>query len=100
MNQKVYLVLSPTPSSNSGDHGKRAIEFSRDKEKWESIPQSIHVYGSEYALVCNSLIKVDFTLDLNRYEVAVGGNKGKALSDYIAEIIDPYAVFVRYKNRD
>lgn len=125
MGQKVYLVLSPTPSPNIGDSGTRAIEFSKDKENWERIAESINVYGSDYALVCNNLRKVDFTLDLSKYEVAVGAKKGKVLSDYIsgrndkgcaylirepkdykpqfvqidyiAEIIDPYAVFVRYK---
>lgn len=122
--QKVYLVLSYTPSSNNNP-AIRANEFSKDNKNWECIPNGINVYGSAHALVCTNFRKVDFTLDLSKYEVAVGGHKGEALSsyigcrtdkgcahmiheakdntvepeyaqiDYIAEIIDPYAVFLR-----
>lgn len=121
---KVYLLLTPTPSELYNDP-KRSEEFSTDKLTWQPIEPGINVYGSRYALVIHNLQECDFEIDLYDYEIAIGDSKGKNLAEYlngrvdkacaikkentssnnskkikivmIAELVNPYAVFVRQK---
>lgn len=130
-NEKVYLVLEYTSSVKSTDDKNkadclenRANQYSVDNKKWYEINNNINVFDSKYALICKNLKKVDLKINLSDYEVAIGGNKGKLLSDYIngqndkgcarltnvkvdeskakiiqvdyiAEVVCPYAVFLR-----
>jgi hypothetical protein len=103
----------------------RAAEMSLDGITWEKIPPAINVKGSRYALAIKNLRQDDFDLGLARTKVAIGNSMGRIGSQYvagrvdkaclevseegvtqphdepivhiglIAEIISPYAVFVR-----
>ena len=103
----------------------RAEEFSVDGINWQQIPAAINVLGSRYALAIKNLRREDFYLALARTKVAIGNSMGRiggryvagrvdkaclevieeAITDsreapsvhigLVAEIVDPYAVFVR-----
>jgi hypothetical protein len=103
----------------------RADEYSIDGITWKQIPQAINVKGSRYALVIKNLHKEDFDLPLSTTRVALGTSMGTVGSKYIsgrvdkaclevtdntaakaeaseavhiglvAEVVDPYAVYVR-----
>lgn len=74
-NQKTYLVMAYTPSKMNGSM-MEAISYSTDKVSWNKIPTGIHVYGSKYAIVCNSIRRCDFTLDLADYWFRLEVQKG------------------------
>ena len=102
----------------------RAAQYSIDDSSWRDIPSAIDVLGSRFALCINQLEQLDFEeeLPLDATEVAVGRSKGRVGSDYIrgrvdkacltviseardpeqikkislvANVIEPYAVFLR-----
>lgn len=120
--KKVYLLLTSTQSKYE-NNGTRALEYSIDKLNYQKIPKSINVFGSTYALVFKNLEQVNFEINLCDYEIAIGSSKGKCLKDYfggrvdkacatykkksdleekihidyIAELVSPYAVFIKEK---
>lgn len=122
-NEKVYLLLTPT-NSELNNEPKKSKYFSINNKTWKNIDTNVNVYGSKYALVIKNLQKCDFEIDLSNYEIAIGNSKGKNLADYlngrvdkacaikrkysnlstelkkikivmIAELINPYSVFVK-----
>lgn len=119
--RKIYLVMKPMHSNHFAEQ-LRAREFSRDGVAWEPVPEGINVLGSRYALCVRSLEVVEEQLSLGDTRVAVGNSRGRSGAAYVkgrvdkaclifseasgdgttpvdirlrAEIIDPYAVFVR-----
>ena len=127
LNLKPMLVMAFTPSRFVTSNSEWATEISEDGKVWEPIPSGVHIKGSRYAIVCKCLQEVDGEIDLASYEVAVGSRRGMRLSEYIrhrvdkgcafqtckprldrvkpvtisyvAEIVEPYAVFVRQHPR-
>lgn len=121
--EKVYLLLIPTPSSYLGE-AKEARYYSTNQKDYKEMPNTIHVLGSKYALVFDQLRRCDMDINLCDYEIGIGNSKGKKLNeylngrvdkacaiyvggsnqekmvhvDYIAELKKPYSVFV--KNED
>ena len=121
---KIYLCMQKMDSRNFAP-SIRADEFSVDGIQWEPIPSAINVTGSRYALVIQNLHEEKFDLPLADLRVALGNSMGAAGSKYIsgrvdkaclevtdavrgmgdgkepvsislvAEIVKPYAVFVR-----
>jgi len=119
---RIYLCMEPMESSHFADP-LRADEFSVDGLKWEEIPEAVNVLGSRYALVIKDLRKEEFELPLENTRVALGNSLGKSGSRYIsgrvdkaclemaekdpsvpertvhiglvADIVEPYAVYVR-----
>jgi hypothetical protein len=103
----------------------RAKDFSEDGIRWERIPGDINVLGSRYALAIKNLHLDNFDLALAKTKVAIGNSMGRIGSQYVAgrvdkaclevsaegvtqpddepvvhiglvaEIVSPYAVFVR-----
>ncbi len=118
----IHLVMQPMESRHFAVP-ERAEEFSRDGLKWDPIPKEINVRGSRYALAIKDLREEEFELPLARTRVAIGNQLGRPGDLYIqgrvdkaclevvgepvpderepveiglvAEIVDPYAVFVR-----
>lgn len=120
----IYLLMEPMESSHFAEP-LRADQFSIDGSNWESIPGPINVLGSRYALFIRSLYPEILGLDLSRTRVALGNCMGQPGSKYIsgrvdkacleavaedvtgppdetrkrigliAEVVEPYAVFVR-----
>ncbi len=120
----IYLLMEPMESSHFAEP-LRADQFSINGLKWEEIPAPIHVLGSRYALFIRNLEPQELGLDLSRTKVALGSSMGRVGSKYIsgrvdkacleavddgvtgpltderrriglvAEVIEPYAVFVR-----
>lgn len=101
---------------------RTAGHYSVNGKIWNPLPYGVIVTSSRYAIVCRSLRRVDRELNLSEYEVAVGPSKGKPLSvyfrhrvdkacavfseartstckvlkiNYVAEIVEPYAVCLR-----
>jgi hypothetical protein len=120
----IFLCMQPMDSKHFAVP-VRAEEFSVDGIKWQKIPDAINVLGSRYALAIKNLRREDFDLALARTKVAIGNSMGRVGSRYVAgrvdkaclevtqegvtesrgepsvhiglvaEIVDPYAVFVR-----
>lgn len=120
----IYLCMQPMTSKHFA-LPVRAKEFSVDGFKWEEIPAAINVRGSRYALAIKNLRQEEFDLALTKTKVAIGNSMGRIGSLYIAgrvdkaclevcaegvtqpndepavhiglvaEIVEPYAVFVR-----
>ena len=120
----IYLVMEPMTSRHFADQ-IRADEFSINGIDWEEIPPDINVLGSRYALVVKNLRREEFELPLSNTQVAVGNSRGARGSKYIkgrvdkaclemtgesssslaeepsvhiglvAELVEPYAVYVR-----
>jgi hypothetical protein len=121
---KIYLCMHPMVSKHFA-LTVPAEEFSIDGFEWEPVPKGIKVTGSRYALVIKNLQEEKFNLPLDATRVALGNQMGAPGSKYIsgrvdkacleitdvdpdqdvfeereeiglvAEIADPYAVFVR-----
>lgn len=118
----IHLVMQSMNSRHYAEQ-VRAERFSVDGTKWESIPPAINVLGSRYALVIKDLREHEDELDLSSTRVAVGRSEGRLGSRYIlgqadkacltvaepevvnteakkvridlvAELVDPYAVFL------
>jgi hypothetical protein len=118
---RIYLVMQPMESKHFADP-IRANEYSRDGLAWELIPPAVNVRGSRYALWIKSLDEVEDRLALGDTTVALGNSRGRLGSAYVrgrvdkaclrmaesegdgsqlvdirlrAEMVDPFAVFVR-----
>lgn len=121
--QPIHLVMQKMNSRHYAEQ-VRATKFSVDGTKWETIPEAINVLGSRYALMIKNLREHEDELDLGSTRVAVGRNEGRVGSRYVqgqadkacllitepervneaehkkvkidlvAELIDPYAVFL------
>jgi hypothetical protein len=118
----IHLVMQKMNSRHYAEQ-VRATRFSVDGAMWEAIPDSINVLGSRYALMIKNLREYEDELDLSATKVAVGRNEGRVGSRYvqgqadkaclvvtepergnkehkkvkidlIAELLDPYAVFL------
>jgi hypothetical protein len=120
----IFLFMQPMTSKHFA-LPVRAEEFSVDGINWQQIPAGINVLGSRYALAIKNLRRADFDLALKGTKVAIGNSMGRIGSRYVAgrvdkaclevteeavidshgeprvhiglvaEIVDPYAVFVR-----
>jgi hypothetical protein len=120
-NRLPYLAMSVTQSRFAGP-AKCAKEYSTDGKSWLPLPAGVTVKGSKYAVICKNLEPIQKQIDLSMYGVSVGPSRGKALSDYlkyrvdkacatlsdeplpstkltdisyVAEIVNPYSVFLR-----
>lgn len=126
--QTVYLIMEQMDSKHFADQ-VRAEQFSLDGIKWHDIPSAINVLGSRYALVINNLRQEEFNLPLGMATVALGRSTGAKGYKYIsgrvdkacfeisgespemaqnersvqiglvAELVDPFAVYVRNKTK-
>ena len=102
---------------------ERAKESSSDGLAWDQIPEAINVRGSRFALAIKNLREEKFELPLERTCVALGNQRGRRGDLYVqgrvdkaclevvddsaaethepaeiglvAELVEPYAVFVR-----
>jgi hypothetical protein len=120
----IYLCMQPMTSKHFA-LPIRAKDFSEDGIRWERIPGDINVLGSRYALAIKNLHLDNFDLALAKTKVAIGNSMGRIGSQYVAgrvdkaclevsaegvtqpddepvvhiglvaEIVSPYAVFVR-----
>lgn len=120
----IYLYMEPMNSKHSAPP-IRAEEYSIDGIEWKKIPVPINVRGSRFALAVKDLRREDFHLSLACTKVAIGNSIGKPGNQYIAgrvdkacleatsapstkpggesivhielvaELVSPYAVFVR-----
>lgn len=124
-NQPIILCMQAMDSKHFAEP-LRASEYSPDGIKWLTVPETIHVRGSRFALVIKELRREEHTLPLNQTKVAVGSSRGRLGSRYVqgrvdkaclevlpepelvnepekalikidlvAELAEPYAVFLR-----
>ena len=121
---RIYLCMQPMVSMHFAEP-IRASRFSIDGVDWQEIPAAINCRGSRYALPIKDLRQEDFEINLPRTRVAIGNSTGRSGDAYIAgrvdkacleaqegvdadgdddkrihiglvaQIIDPYAVFVK-----
>lgn len=82
----IHLCMEEMNSKHFGEGC--AAEYSVDGIKWETIPETIEVRGSRYALVINGLHEEEFVLPLNRTRVPVGPSTGRLGSRYINGRVD------------
>lgn len=83
----IFLCMQEMDSRHFAEQ-IRASECSVDGNHWESIPKTINVLGSRFALVLESLEQEDLVLPLAKARVAIGLSKGKAASKYIQGHVD------------
>jgi hypothetical protein len=115
----VSVLMLPTESYHGGSWVP-ADAYSSDGRSWQPIPEGIRTAG-KHALVLRDLRHTDEVLDLGRYEIALGPNARRSLSEYLrhrvdkacarlameagepdrrcvvmrAELVEPYAVHLR-----
>lgn len=118
----IHLVMQKMNSRHYAEP-VRAEKFSVDGTTWQKIPEAINVLGSRFALVIRNLREHEDELDLSATRVAVGRNEGRLGSRYVqgqadkaclevtppelvniepkkvkidlvAELAEPYAVFL------
>lgn len=118
----VQLIMEPI-DSKADPEILPAREFSRDGQTWNPIPDGIEVTGSRYALILSEIRPGDLIFPANDYSVGIGPSQGKLASEYlrghvdkgcftrridaqsssdkirqigyVAEMADPYAVFLK-----
>jgi hypothetical protein len=83
----VAVAMLPT-TSDPGNASTEATEMSVDGQDWEPLPAGIRVTGSKWALVLGDLEPCEDTIDLARYEVAVGDKAGTPASAYLRHRVD------------
>jgi len=122
--QGLRLVLAMEPMNSKHFAARiRASELSKDGVDWEAIPAAINALGSRYALVIRDLRRADEELPLGSTRVAVGPSSGRVGDGYVrgrvdkaclvfdpaaggdpvrtarigllAEVVEPFAVFLR-----
>lgn len=119
--EKIYIVMQQIDSRHAPET-VMAEQYSEDGINWENIPEGIEVRSSRYAVVLGEIRQEEIEVDLADYKVGVGPSTGKSAPSYIkgrvdkacltkkahiggppeihkishvAEIIDPYAVFIK-----
>lgn len=122
--EPIHLVMEEMDSKHFAEP-LCAAEYSVDGRDWREIPARIEVRGSRFALMIRNLRQERLELPLDRTRVAVGNSMGRLGSRYIsgrvdkaclevldkaertneeprarpihlvAELADPYAVFLR-----
>lgn len=117
----IYLCMQEMESKHFAQP-LHADQFSVDGTTWQDIPPAIRVLGSRYALAIKGLRHEEFDLPLIRTRVAIGNSRGRLGHRYIrgrvdkaclevtdasasdgpsihiglvAELVEPYAVYVR-----
>lgn len=65
-----------------------AAEYSVDGINWTTIPETIEVRGSKYALVIDQLHREQFRLPLDQTRVPVGRSMGRLGSRYVKGRVD------------
>ena len=83
----IYLCMQPMESKHFAEQIP-ADEYSADGSQWVRIPQGVKVLGSRYALLIKNLRPVEFDLALDRTRVALGTSMGAIGSKYIAGRVD------------
>jgi len=83
----IFLCMQPMTSRHFAVT-ERASEMSRDGISWESIPDSINVLGSRYALAIRDLQPTEFDLPLSQARVAIGTSMGRIASRYLTGHVD------------
>jgi hypothetical protein len=118
----IFLCMEPMTSKHYAPP-LRANEYSVDAIEWKQIPPEVNARGSRYALFIKNLRREDFQLPLSRTRVALGNKMGAIGSRYVrgrvdkaclevtdkddpknehivqiglvAELVEPYAVYLR-----
>lgn len=90
---RIYLCMQAMRSKHNAEP-VRAEEFSADKINWSKIPKGINVRGSQYALVIKALRQESFRLPLEHTVVAIGDKKGRSGDRYIAGRVDKACLIV------
>lgn len=116
----IRLIMEPMESKHFA-WPVRAEEYSIDGIEWTKIPEAINVRGSRYALWIENLRQTESELDLGGTRVAVGKSIGRLGNSYVqsrvdkaclnvvgdgtgervvsiglvADLVDPFAVFLR-----
>jgi|ERR1700676_178538 hypothetical protein len=85
--QVIYLCMQEMDSKHFAEQ-IRAAEFSINGIDWEPIHPAINVLGSRYALAIRNLRKEAFVLPLAKTRVAVGNSIGASGDRYIAGRVD------------
>lgn len=83
----IWLIMEPMQSNHFAEP-KLAEEYSDDGVRWNKVPHGVHVKGSRYALVLDSLEEDHFTLDLAALRVAVGASRGRSAAEYVSGRVD------------
>ena len=78
----IKLVMQPIKSNWDQDIAE-ATEYSVDGREWKKMPNGIHVTGSSYALVLDSIEETDLDLPFHELEVGIGPSLGKPAEDYL-----------------
>lgn len=85
--QSIMLCMQAMESKHFAEP-LRANEYSADGVEWRTIPPSIDVLGSRYALVIKDLRREEHNLPLNQTKVAVGNSQGRLGSRYVQGRVD------------
>lgn len=85
--QPIHLCMEEMNSKHFAEQ-QCAAECSADGVTWETIPNTINVLGSRYALVIEALHEEHFVLPLEQTRVPVGPSMGRLGSRYVKGKVD------------
>ena len=85
--KEIYLCMHAMDSKHFADP-IRASQFSPDGKEYQSIPDTINVLGSRFALAISNLEEEAIELPLDSTEVAIGECKGRSGDKYIKGRVD------------
>jgi hypothetical protein len=84
---RIYLCMQPMDSKHFAEP-LRASKFSMDGVHWEEVPAPINCKGSRYALIIKELREEHFDIALPNTRVALGNSMGRPGNAYIAGRVD------------
>jgi hypothetical protein len=69
--EKIYVLFTETKSKFTPDTHSRFTMYSKDKDRWSTLPKDVLLVGNKskdhFAITAKNLKKVDFDIDLNNY---------------------------------
>lgn len=76
------LVMTTTPSKYFSRLGM-INEYSTDGNSYHPLPRGVLLTGCTFSVIGKKLEQVDFTIDLNKYDIVNTKNAGRPLGEYI-----------------
>ena len=82
---QLLLIETSSPFFNSPH---QSAVFSLDRALWFHLPSGVGTRGCDKAIICASLRRTSFDLDLSLYQVAIGPSQGRLVSSYLKSRTD------------
>ena len=82
LKNRKYIIFDIVKGRATSNDKNCAKEFSEDGKMWLPIPKGICAIG-KYAFKIGEISPINLEIDLDKYSIGIGPNKGRRASDYI-----------------